>query len=275
MRSVKVGLIGAGIQLSKTPALHRREGEAQGIDYSYVLFDLEIGGSLTSFLDAAEAQGFAGVNITYPCKQAVVPYLHQLSTEAQAIGAVNTVVFKDGKRIGYNTDCSGFAENFLRGMQGVARSRVILLGAGGAGVAVAVALRRLGVQQLLVHDPHAGALSALLERLNAETPFAVALPELATQTGEIDGIVNASPIGMHGHPGLPLAESHIHPPAWIADVVYVPLQTELLTLAEARGCRTLSGGGMAVFQAVDAFQHFTGLRADAARMLAHFDELIA
>lgn len=275
MRSVKVGLIGAGIQLSKSPSLHMREGAAQGLDYSYQLFDLNQGGSLDGFLDQAEAQGFAGVNITYPCKQAVLTKLHDLSDEARAIGAVNTVVFRAGQRIGHNTDCSGFAENFQRGLPDVATRSALLLGAGGAGVAVAVALRRLGVRRLLIHDPVPANLAALVTRLNADSPLAIAVPDLATLPADIDGIVNASPIGMNGHPGLPLPAELVTPARWIADVVYVPLETELLVLARAKNCRVLPGGGMAVFQAVKAFEHFTGMPANTERMLAHFLDMNA
>ena len=119
-RSILVGLIGAGIQSSLSPAMHEREGAAQGMRYAYRLIDLDVLGltaaALPDLVTAAERQGFAGLNITFPCKQAVIEWLDELSPDARAIGAVNTVLLGDGKRIGHNTDCSGFAESFSRGM---------------------------------------------------------------------------------------------------------------------------------------------------------------
>ena len=136
---ILAGLIGAGIQASRTPALHEQEGDAQGLRYLYRLIDLEPLhldiNALPDLLDAAELMHFTGLNITYPCKQAILPLLDDLSDEARGIGAVNTVVFKDGKRIGHNTDCLGFAEGFRRNLNDVPRQRVVQMGAGGAGAA--------------------------------------------------------------------------------------------------------------------------------------------
>lgn len=153
---ILAGLIGAGIQASRTPALHEQEGDAQGLRYLYRLIDLEPlhldTNALPDLLDAAELMHFTGLNITYPCKQAILPLLDELSDEARGIGAVNTVVFKNGKRIGHNTDCLGFAEGFRRNLKDVARQRVVQMGAGGAGAAVAHALLAEGVQQLCIFD---------------------------------------------------------------------------------------------------------------------------
>ena len=153
---ILAGLIGAGIQASRTPALHEQEGDAQGLRYLYQLIDLDVLqlniNALPDLLDAAELMRFTGLNITYPCKQAVLALLDELSDEARGIGAVNTVVFKDGKRIGHNTDCLGFAEGFRRNLHDVARERVVQMGAGGAGAAVAHALLAEGVQHLSIFD---------------------------------------------------------------------------------------------------------------------------
>ena len=151
------GLIGTGIGASLTPALHEREGAEQGLRHIYRLLDMERLGlgveALPELLAAAERTGFAGVNITHPCKQAVIPLLHELSDGARALGAVNTVVLRDGKRIGHNTDLSGFAEGFKRGLPDAKRDRVVQMGAGGAGSAVAHALLGLGVGQLSCSTP--------------------------------------------------------------------------------------------------------------------------
>ncbi|MFN7928274.1 MAG: shikimate dehydrogenase [Blastocatellia bacterium] len=273
---VQVGLIGAGIQASRSPHLHECEARAAGIALRYYLFDLELleadAGNLLDLLAQAQTRGFAGVNITHPCKQAVIPLLDELSPEAAAIGAVNTVVFRAGRRIGYNTDCFGFAENFRRGLAGVSLRRVVLLGAGGAGSAVAVAALELGAAELTIYDAdHARAL-ALTSRLQTAygSERVRATIDLAQAMAEADGLIQATPVGMLGHPGLPLPLELLRPAQWVAEIIYFPLETELLRQARQIGCRTLDGGGMAVFQAAAAFRLFTDVTPDGERMLRCF-----
>jgi len=274
---VHVGLIGAGIQRSSSPALHMDEGTAQGLDYRYVLLDLDlIGGGATALpqlLDQAEAQGFAGLNITFPCKQTVIPLLHELSVEAQSLRSVNTVVFRNGRREGHNTDWWGFAESLRRGMADVARERVVLVGAGGAGSAVGYAALQLGTQALQIHDIDSARAATLAARLAALFPDRAVsvVSDLHQALSTADGLIHASPTGMAKLPGLPVPAECLRPPLWVAEVVYVPLETQLLRLARAADCRTLDGGGMAVFQAVMAFELFSGLKPDAERMLARFN----
>ncbi len=278
---VLVGLIGAGIQASRSPALHEREGARQGLRLIYRLIDLEVlrlgPEALEELLTAAERMGFAGVNITYPCKLAVIPLLHDLSDDARALGAVNTVVLRDGRRIGHNTDCSGFAEGFRRGLPDAPLARVVQLGAGGAGAAVAHALLSEGVRQLTVMDSEAPRAAVLAEDLCARfgAGRAVACTNPAEALATADGLVNCTPVGMAKFPGTPLPVALLRPGLWVAEIVYFPLETELLRAARALGCRTLDGGGMAVFQAVGAFRLFTGIEPDAERMLLHFATMSA
>jgi len=274
--SILAGLIGAGIQASRTPALHEHEGDAQGIRYLYRLIDLDALkldiGALPQLLDGAQRMGFTGLNITFPCKQAVIPLLDELSDEARGIGAVNTVVFKDGKRIGHNTDCLGFAEGFRRGLSDVKRHRVVQLGAGGAGAAVAHALLSEGVEQLTVHEVDPARSQALVDNLNAHfgPGRAQVCHDLPSAMAAADGLVNTTPVGMAKLPGTPLPVELLRAELWVAEIIYFPLETELLRHARALGCRTLDGGTMAVFQAVKAFELFSGRPADAERMQAHF-----
>jgi shikimate dehydrogenase len=279
--SLLVGLIGAGIGASLTPALHERECAQQGLRSIYRLLDLErLGlnaGDLPELLRAAEWAGFAGLNITHPCKQAVIPLLDELSDDARALGAVNTVVLRDGKRIGHNTDWWGFAEGVKRGLPDAKRNRVVQIGAGGAGSAVAHALLTLGTGRLHLFDTDRsraeGAAKALCGRFGAGR--AVAGTDLPAAMAEADGVVNCTPVGMAKYPGLPLPAELLRPSHWVAEIVYFPLETELLRTARALGCATLDGGRMAVFQAVSAFREFTGLEPDGERMLRHFGELVA
>ncbi|WP_373371360.1 shikimate dehydrogenase [Microvirga sesbaniae] len=277
--SVLAGLVGTGIQASRTPSLHEREGERLGLRYIYRLIDFEALGldprSLPDILAAAEHFGFAGLNITHPFKQAVIPLVGELAPDAAALGAVNTVILKDGHRVGHNTDWSGFAESFRRELPDVERDRVVQFGAGGAGAAVAHALLTLGTGQVTVIDTdqaRAATLAAdLCHRFGAGRACSSSFPAEALATAQ--GVVNTTPLGMAKYPGMAFSADLLRPDLWVSDIVYVPLETELLRQARARGCRTMSGGGMAVFQAVGAFRLFTGLEPDATEMLQHFSEM--
>ena len=274
--NVLIGLIGAGLQSSMSPALHMREGAAQDLVYLYKLIDLDQLGldanALPALMNAARQMGYNGLNITFPCKQAVLPLLDELSDEARSIGAVNTVVIKDGKTIGYNTDCLGFAEGFKRGLTDAPRERVVQMGAGGAGSAVAYALLQQGVQQLSIFDIEAERGMALVNNLNAcfGNGRAVLGSDLEATLSRADGLVNTTPMGMAKLPGMPVPKALLRADLWVAVVVYFPIETELLSNARALGCRTLGGGTMNVFQAVKCFELFTGITPEAAHMERHF-----
>ncbi|WP_336354071.1 shikimate dehydrogenase [Pseudomonas atacamensis] len=276
---ILAGLIGAGIQASRTPALHEHEGDAQGLRYLYQLIDLDPlrldSTALPDLLQAAERMNYTGLNITFPCKQAVIPLLDELSPEARGIGAVNTVVLKDGKRVGHNTDCLGFAEGFRRGLTDAARERVVQMGAGGAGAAVAHALLSEGVRQLTIFDVDRERAESLANNLNQHfgASRAQAGADLPGALAQADGLVNTTPMGMAKLPGSPVPAGLLRKAMWVAEIVYFPLETELLRDARALGCRTLDGGNMAVFQAVKAFELFSGVVPDAQRMLEHFQSM--
>ena len=276
-----VGLIGAGIQRSLTPAMHEEEARHHGLRLHYQLIDLDRGGTgadeLPGLLRAAKVMGFAGLNITYPCKQAVIPLLDELSDEARAMGAVNTVVLRDGRAVGHNTDGSGWAWGFRRALPEADLSRVVLLGAGGAGSAIAHAVLRLGAARLTVVDADAARARAAAEELNRAYGGArvAAAADAAQALPTATGLIHATPTGMDKLPGLPLPAELLRPEVWVSEIVYFPLQTQLLQVARAKGCATVDGGHMAVGQAVGAFKLFTGLEPDAARIEAHFRRLLA
>jgi shikimate dehydrogenase len=280
-RTFLVGLIGAGIEPSLTPALHEHEAAALGLSYVYRLIDIGAAGltaaAAPDLVKMARLLRFDGLNVTHPCKQAVIDGLDGLSDEAAALGAVNTVVIGDGRATGHNTDWSGFARSLRRGLAGAALRHVVVLGAGGAGAAVCYALGRLGAERVTVIDidaPRAAALAASLApvfgaRRIEDAPASGLVPALAGA----DGLVHATPTGMAGQPGMAVPAQALVPPLWVADVVYRPLATELVAAARAAGCRTLDGGAMAVFQAAEAFALFTGAEPDIDRMLADFGRL--
>ncbi|MFF8227798.1 shikimate dehydrogenase [Streptomyces caelestis] len=279
--SYLVGLIGSGIGPSLSPALHEREGDRQGLRLLYRLIDIDPLGvppeAVGDLVRAARDLGYDGLNITHPCKQLVIEHLDALAPQAEALGAVNTVVFEDGRAVGHNTDITGFAASFARGLPDAPLERVVQLGAGGAGAAVAHAMLTLGAERVTVVDAlpdRAAALAGSLNRAFGRGCAAAAAPDRqARLLAHADGIVHATPTGMAAHPGLPLPAGLLHSGLWVAEVVYRPLETELLRTARALGCATLDGGGMAAFQAADAFRLFTGREPDAARMLADLTEL--
>ena len=278
-RKLLVGLIGAGIQQSLSPAMHEEEARFHGLRLHYQLIDQDRAGTgveaLPALLDAARNMGFAGLNITNPCKQAIIPVLDELSDEARIMSAVNTVVFRDGRTIGHNTDGSGWGWAFRRAMPNADLTRVVLLGAGGAGSAIAHAALRLGVAQLVVVDIETRRAAQLAKQLNqhygSRTEAGV---DVATALRGATGLIHATPTGMDKLPGMPLPAQLLRPDLWVAEVVYFPIETELLKTARARGCATMDGGGMAVGQAAGAFEFFTRMRPDVARMEAHFRQLL-
>ncbi len=270
------GLIGRGIAQSRSPAMHMAEAEAQGLRSVYRLLDAETcEQSLSDLLLFAETATFRGLNVTYPFKSDVIPMLDDISGNARAVGAVNTIVFRDGKRHGHNTDLWGFAESVRQGLAGAARTNVLLIGAGGAGAAVAHALADTGASIISIHDEDPARAAALCRRVGENRPGIKArmIPDLAEfiASETPDGIVNATPVGMAKMPGSAFPLDLLRPEMWVADIVYFPLETELLRAARHRGCRVLPGSGMAVFQAVRAFELFTGRPADPDRMKATFE----
>jgi shikimate dehydrogenase len=280
---VLLGLVGAGIRASLSPALHEREAERLGVHALYQTIDIaerdlppEAVGDIVA---AARTMGFAGLNVTHPCKQTVLDHLDELSPDAAALGAVNTVVFSpEGRTVGHNTDGTGFAASFARGLPDAELGGVVLLGAGGAGAAVGHAALSLGAERLTVVDvdtDRAGGLARSLEtQFDAGRADHAGPDDLPVLLEGASGLIHATPTGMAHHPGLPLDPDLLHPDQWVADIVYRPLDTELLRRAREAGCRTLDGGGMVVFQAAASFALFTGLEPDRERMLRHFARLV-
>ncbi|MEJ6011153.1 shikimate dehydrogenase [Novosphingobium aquae] len=272
----RTGLIGRSIQASRSPWLHEQEAKALGLDLRYELFDFTALGladeELGPLLRRLAAEGYNGVNITYPFKQVVIPLLDELEDGARSVGAVNTVAIQDGRLIGYNTDKTGFQESLAEGLPEAELDVVLQLGAGGAGSAVANALLSLGTTRLEISDVDLSRAEALAVRLCSEygPGRVVARGSTDIDTTLVRGIVNTTPMGMAAHPEPAIDPSLIASHHWVADIVYFPLETELLRLARVKGCRTLDGSGMVIGQAARAFQIFTGLIADKKRMRATF-----
>jgi shikimate dehydrogenase len=277
-----VGLIGANIMHSLSPALHEDAFRAAGIRGHYHLMDLDRlpRRRLEHLVLAVKTAGFAGINATFPIKQAIMPLIDEISADARQIGAVNTVTISEsGGTIGYNTDRSGFRACFEEGLgtASIAGKTAVLIGAGGAGRAVAFALRDLGAATLIIHDvdvAHAAGLAADLMMQYGPACCRLA-GDLGADIAGAAGVVNATPIGMLGMPGNPVPITALHADHWVADVIYTPIETALIEAARAKGARVLTGGGMCVHQAADAFRLFTGLAPNVAHMRRTFATALA
>jgi shikimate dehydrogenase len=278
-----VGLLGSGILGSLTPGLHEAEADRLGLAYTYRVIDLDAIGqpaeSSAALVRHAADLGFDGLNVTHPSKQLVQDGLDELSPEARILGAVNTITFHDGKAVGHNTDHTGFTGGLRAGLPSAATGSVVQIGAGGAGAAVAFGLLSTGTRHLVIADlvpVRAEALAARLAPHFPDSQLSVTRTDaVAGSIREADGLVNSTPIGMTGHPGMPVDPSLLHSGLWVADVIYRPLETELIKAARGKGCAVLDGGRMVVGQAAAAFELFTGITADAERMLASFRRAVS
>jgi len=276
-----VGLIGRGIMASRSPAIHEAEGRALGMALAYRLVDFTRMGwsddELPRAVKMLADMGFSGSNVTFPFKQTVAALCDELSAEAQVLEAVNTLVFRDGKIIGENTDWIGFSWLIERHFGSIAGASVAQIGTGGAGSATALALAQLGAGEVVLYDPAQGRAQALADRLQPICPgcaFRVAAEPAGAITGRA-GVVNATPVGMASVPGVPFDPALLADGQWLADIIYFPLETQLLAAARARGIAHANGVSMVVGQAAKAFEHFTGVTPDQERMLSSLQAAIA
>jgi shikimate dehydrogenase len=275
-RRFLTGLIGAPIAHSASPAMHERAAEALGAHCHYQL--IEVAGAdreeLRRLLDGVRRLGFAGVNVTFPYKEAVVSLLDELSPGAQAIGAVNTVAVREGRLIGYNTDTTGFARAITELVHDPAQSIVAVIGAGGVGRAITFALAGIGVAEIRIFDTDRAKATQLAGQIGKRGKTSV-VGSVEDAVRGATGVVNGSPVGMLPNRGTPVPDALLHKGLWVADAVYTPLWTPLLNAAKAEGAEVMTGRELAIYQAADAFELFTGLKPSAVEMGNAFDAVMA
>lgn len=273
---ILLGLIGSPIKSSAAPAIHEAAAQALALAAHYRLIDVAGADreTLRAMLEGVRLLGFSGVNVTFPYKEAVLPLLDALSPGAAAIGTVNTVVVRDGKLTGHNTDSTGFANAFREVLGSPGERPVALIGAGGVGRAIAFALLEVGARELRLFDADRAKASALAARLSGR--IAVRVSESVAQAlGGAGVLINATPIGMLPNADSPVPAGLIHRDLWVADAVYTPLWTPLLRAARACGARVMTGRELCIAQAVDAFRLFTGREPAREVIAATFDAVIA
>lgn len=269
------GLIGAPIAHSASPAMHERAAEALGLRCHYQLIEVAgaDAGGLRLMLEGVRRLGFAGVNVTFPYKETVVPLLDALAPAAAAMGAVNTVVVRDGRLTGHNTDTTGFARAVAPMLAGSGNA-IAVIGAGGVGKAIAFALSSLNVPDIRIFDSEPDRARKLASLLAAKGSVRMAA-SVAEALDGATGLVNGTPVGMLPNRGMPVPAPLLHDGLWVADAVYSPLITPLLAAAQERGAAIMTGRELAIYQAADAFELFTGLAASTDVMGEAFDAVMA
>jgi len=275
-RRFLTGLLGAPIAQSAAPAMHERAAQALDLRCHYQLIEVAGAGreELKLLLEGVRRLGFAGINVTFPYKEAVVDLLDELSPGTALIRAVNTVVVREGRLIGHNTDMTGFARAIAELVIASSRGAVAVIGAGGVGKAIAFALAGLGVTDLRIFDSEQAKASRLAAQLEGRTKASVTDSVEDALRGVV-GVVNGSPVGMLPSLGTPVPDTLLHAGLWVADAVYSPLWTPLLTAAKAKGATVMTGRDLAIYQAADAFELFTGLAPSIAVMGIAFDDVMA
>ncbi len=266
---MKLGLIGKAIMSSSSPDLHVRLGELTGIPTTYDLFDANEQpiDSLESQVRKVIAEGYRGVNVTFPWKEDAVRLADRPSEGARMVGAANTLVFEAGEIVAENTDFTGFISGFHATLGEREPGRVLLIGTGGVGKAVAFGLGKLGAREVILMDLDAAKARQLADELEDEgfTASWITQEQLAETVPRCDGLVNCTPIGHEKSPGCPLPKELIAAHHWIFDAVYVPAVTEFIAAARAVGASVMSGVSLFVFQGVDAYKLFC---EDAAKRAA-------
>ena len=264
MSVIRLGLIGDNIAMSRSPMLHRACGRLLGLEVDYALFiPPGMGLPFEAVLEQARRDGLQGVNVTLPYKERVVAHVRAGDPFVARLGAMNTVRFGADGMLGFNTDHTGFVAAYRRAFGQARPGRVALIGAGGVGKAVAFALARLGATEVIVIDTRADVAGALAQAVaGVDGAAATARAGTMDDIRNADGVMNCTPLGMHGYPGTPVPEGMFPRNAWAFDAVYTPPDTAFRAQARRAGARFLSGHELYFHQGVQAFEIFTGLKVD-------------
>jgi len=262
-----VGLIGWPVEHSLSPAMHNSAFAALNLNWRYLPLPVHPE-RLGEAVAGLRALGFVGANVTVPHKEAVMSYLDHVTPEAQAIGAVNTIVVREGRSIGHNTDWCGFLAALSEGGFDPQGKRVVVLGAGGAARAVVYALAHAGAQVTVLNRTLARAQVLVKDFSPLFPALPLTLQTLEEQTAEAHLLVNATPVGTWPEVNQSIWPQGLTFPGHLTvfDLVYNPRQTKLLRQAEAAGAKAIGGLGMLVHQGAAAFELWTGEKAPVETM---------
>lgn len=252
-RTKITGLYGYPVEHTLSPLMHNAAFEHLGLDYCYLPFSVHPD-SLKTAVGAIRALNLAGVNVTIPHKESVIPYLDNVNEEALFIGAVNTIINQGGKLTGYNTDGRGFMRSLTENNISPDNKKMLIIGAGGASRAIGYYLSEKA-EKLYLFDTDKMKLEKLASDLSEIRNNIIILDKIA-RLEDFDLLINATPLGLKSTDPLPLDVSGLSPHQTICDLIYK--KTPLLSQSKGKGCKTIDGLGMLLWQGVLAFELWTG-----------------
>jgi len=258
---LQLGLIGDNIKRSKSPRLHRLAGDLNEMHVSYLqLIPKELGKNFGEVFADCTTKGYRGINVTYPYKEVAAVKVTIDDPLVRAIGAVNTVVFREDGPVGFNTDYTGFKAAYRNVMGDQNPGVVCMIGGGGVGKAVAFGLLDLGMRELRIVERDVSKAHKLAGSLRAANPelTVVVTEDAAEGAAGATGVVNCTPVGMVGYEGTPLPRKLMAGAKWAFDAVYTPVDTQFLKDAEAEGLKIISGYELFFYQGLHAWEIFSG-----------------
>ncbi|WP_320035058.1 hypothetical protein [Halarcobacter sp.] len=271
-RKLKLGLLGNGIGKTQSKKLHELIGKLYDLDTSYELMDLanKENANIEEELNRCKKEGFDGVNVTHPYKVNAFKCVKTMEGFPKGLTSVNTVLFKD-ELIADNTDYLGFCEAYRKRFNEQNPGKVLMLGAGGVGLAIAYGLCSLNVEELIVHDMNEQLATSLVEDLkNAGFNARLIKSSVEEEMKSVDGLINATPIGMFQYPGNPYPKEGFGGQKWAFDAVYTPVNTQFLQTCEENNIITISGFKLFLYQGIEAFKRFSGIDIDSDKIEEEF-----
>jgi len=273
---IKLGLIGQSIQKSSAPSLHTMLGEMHNVPVTYDLHEPEDKSpeAFARTMNRLREEGYKGCNVTFPYKQVAINQATVFNEAVKLVGSTNTLSFSGDRISAANTDYSGFIRGYKGRLGEEAAGKVLLMGAGGVGRAIAFALFDVGATEVMVFDLYEESAKSLAESINKAGFNAsfVSKDTFDDVAMTADGLVNCTPVGHYKTPGNPLGLSLFGSQSWAFDAVYTPMDTEFLIAAHNQGMKIVSGFDLFLYQGLDAFKIFTGIDVDTSLVLARFKE---
>lgn len=259
---MKAGVIGYPIAHSKSPLIHRYWMDKYNVSGHYTAIEIHTD-NLKEEVQKLVNEGFTGFNVTVPHKQDIMTLCDDVDDKARAIGAVNTIIIKDNKLHGTNTDSIGFIQNIKSSQPkfNFQDKTALVLGAGGAARAIIYGLLGAGVKKIILTNRTAQKAENLAQELGSQLEC-LAWDKRETLLSDVDLVVNTTSLGMTGKPELEMDISALHSDAIVCDIVYAPLMTDLLKQAKTQGNQLVTGIGMLLYQAQPAFEAWTNIRPE-------------
>ncbi len=267
------GIIGYPLSHTLSPVMHNAVYKKYGMDWEYRVFETKPE-DIGDFFRRMRSEKIRGINVTIPHKHAVIPFLDSVDRAAKAIGAVNTVVNRDGRLCGYNTDWLGFTESLKKARLSAGDKRVVLLGAGGAAHAVAYSLKLMRPKSMHILNIDIPMTERLIGKIGLKSAFYSDIKPSAEKDRIIasaDMVINTTSVGQHDE-NVPYKLKKLKKGAVVYDIIYNPARTAFLKLAAKKGARVINGLDMLIFQGMHSFRIWTGKKSDYSAVRAALKE---